>query len=55
MPLEIRELIIKASVGDESNGGRTSASTNNDQDQEKAMIQTCVESVLEILKQRNER
>ena len=55
MPIEIRELVIKASVGDDEKGSRTSASTNNDQDKDQAMIQACVESVLEILKQQCER
>ncbi len=55
MPLEIRELIIKASVGDEENASRSAAANGDEQDREQAMVQSCVEAVLEILKQRTER
>ena len=55
MPLEIRELIIKANLGDENeNSGRISPE-NNQQTGDKSVVQACVERVLEILKQREER
>ena len=58
MPIEIRELVIKATVLQNSTAAaQTSASTQsgnatsgNDQ-----IINTCVEKVLEILKSKNQR
>lgn len=56
MPVEIRELQITTVVregGGSSQGGDTSpsiSSTNTD-----AIISACVEQVLDILKQKNER
>ena len=55
MPLEIRELIIKANLGDESEHSGRIPPENNQQSGDKSVIQTCVERVLEILKERNER
>lgn len=59
MPLEIRELIIKAGVGTgdgEDVGTVTStgegANSTNTQEQ---LVQQCVEKVLEILKEKLER
>ena len=53
MPLEIRELHIKVALGEgreESSGG----SSSTQEDQEK-IIKACVEQVLEILKEKEER
>jgi hypothetical protein len=58
MPVEIRELVIKATVdsgggsaaaGASGSGGGTNASPGDE------LIKTCVEKVLEILKEKNER
>jgi len=54
MPIEIRELqlttVVQDSKGASSANTSAPASTNND-----AVIAACVEQVLEILKQKNER
>lgn len=59
MPIEIRELIIKATVtpegGDSSGGGNRSGSSDNDAAPGEAMINTCIERILEILREKNER
>ncbi len=58
MPLEIRELVIKASVNDGGQGQNTNQSQaanytdNNDRDD---IIAACVEQVLAILKEQSER
>jgi len=53
MPIEIKELIIKAIVSDEPEGSMQDKSMNETQKQE--IIQTCVDQVLSILKIREER
>ena len=57
MPIEIRELVIKASI--ESEGGGQSGSTGwgpgNNSAATEELVNTCVEKVLEILKAKNER
>ncbi len=59
MPLEIRELIIKATVDDniatESNSGDGSQSTEPLHNQQENLVNLCVEKVLEILKEKSER
>jgi len=59
MPLEIRELIIKATVdnngsgqGAPANGGQ---SGNSEQNQVETVVNLCVEKVLEILKEKSGR
>lgn len=57
MPLEIRELVIKATV-DSSNGGtqNSNGSNNGDtNDAKEADVNLIVEKVLAILKEKNER
>jgi hypothetical protein len=57
MPVEIRELVIKATI--EQNGAAasgaagTNAGSNSSPGED--MIKTCVDKVLEILKEKNER
>jgi len=57
MPVEIRELVIKATVephgGESPTGAGTGAGSNNTPGEE--MIKLCVEKVLDILKEKNER
>jgi hypothetical protein len=53
MPVEIRELIIKAIVSDGTEKTQSNPSVNESQKQE--IIETCVDQILEILKNRNER
>lgn len=59
MPLEIRELIIKATVDDniatESNSGDGSQSNESMHNQQEVLVNLCVEKVLEILKEKSER
>lgn len=57
MPLEIRELVIKASVGDAQgtpHADSTSSGGGGEQEQT-ILVNLCVEKVLEILKEKNER
>ncbi len=59
MPLEIRELIIKAGVGTgdgEDAGSVTSTGEGvNSTNTQEQLVQQCVEKVLEILKEKLER
>lgn len=59
MPLEIRELIVKATVdnsGGPSTAAPTTAAGNGDvQTQQEQIVNLCVEKVLEILKEKSER
>ena len=57
MPIEIRELVIKATV-DQSQGAATSAPGKGSQSNAapgEDVIKECVEKVLAILKEKNER
>jgi len=57
MPVEVRELVIKATVSGENNSqaaAQGNASGSNSAPGED-MIKACVEKVLEILKEKNER
>ena len=56
MPLEIRELVIKASVSDGDQGTSSASSETNDTGGDQtALINACVEQVLMILKEKAER
>ena len=57
MPIEVRELIIKATVAQETAQGSSSAtgSTNNSVTPNEEIINSCVEKILEILKEKMER
>jgi hypothetical protein len=58
MPVEIRELTIKVNLDDTNNQGGNSAagtSSGGDIDAQKAIVEACVEKVLEILKEKAER
>ena len=57
MPIEIRELVIKATVNPDSTTATsgTPAASNNAVSPAEEMINTCVEKVLEILKDKYER
>ena len=48
MPVEIRELVIKAVIVDDQSGGNGSASDSSKDTQQ--IIQECVNQVLKILK-----
>jgi hypothetical protein len=58
MPLEIRELIIKATVDNNGSGQDGSGAKNGNggqQEELETMVNLCVEKVLEILKEKSER
>lgn len=57
MPVEVRELIIKATVGQEPATGASQSTpgANNEMTPSQEIIQTCVEKVLEIIKEKLER
>ncbi|WP_167353191.1 DUF5908 family protein [Pedobacter steynii] len=52
MPIEIRELVIKATVLQDLN---SDSGQNNGVPPSEELIKVCVEKVLEIIKERNER
>lgn len=54
MPIEIRELVIKASVGQDGQGTGSSGTSANMGNSEE-IIKACVEKVMEIIKEKNER
>lgn len=57
MPVEIRELIIKATVAQDGSQGSTPANSggNNQVSQSEELSKTCVDRLLEILKEKRER
>ena len=58
MPIEVRELVIKATVQQSNSTGSSGASggaNNNNVSGNQEIINLCVEKILEILKHRNER
>ena len=57
MPIEVRELVIKATVSEDGAGGTqgNSTATGAEGTPSEQMINTCVERILEILKEKNER
>ncbi len=58
MPIEIRELIIKATVVQEGAGGAIStpsSNTNNNVSANEEIIAACVEKIMEILKEKDAR
>jgi len=58
MPIEIRELVIKATVEQSQSAGSIAASgkgSQSDSSPGEDVIKECVEKVLAILKEKNER
>ena len=58
MPIEIRELIIKATVQQDGQNTRTAAGTaasNNNVSPAEEVINQCIEKINESIKERNER
>ena len=58
MAIEVRELVIKATIvpeGTENQAASSSSSTGNNVSANEEMINTCVEKILEILKEKNGR
>jgi len=55
MPLEIRELVIKATVGDGADDEANTTSSNGSGNAKESDVNLIVEKVLEILKEISER
>lgn len=56
MPIEIRELVIKAAISEETeSGGGGSNRAGEEQASTDAIVRACVEKVLEIIKEKSER
>lgn len=55
MPLEIRELHIKASVGGEADRSSAPRATDKREEDHETIVSECVARVLEILRQKSER
>ncbi|MCG8333559.1 MAG: DUF5908 family protein [Proteobacteria bacterium] len=54
MTIEIKELVIKANVGNTADEQKAETAKGSSIDQQK-IIQTCVEQVMEILRREKER
>ena len=58
MPIEIRELVIKATIVQEGTAGASTApssSSNNNVSANEEIITACVEKIIEIINDRNDR
>ncbi|MDB4582344.1 DUF5908 family protein [Draconibacterium sp.] len=55
MPVEIRELIIKAVVTSDCTGNDDSGTNGGCTDEKEILIAECIEKILEILKDKEER
>jgi hypothetical protein len=57
MPIEIRELVIKATVTQDSGntGAKATVNSGNDVPTSEDIVNICVEKILGILKEKNER
>ena len=56
MPIEVRELVIKAVVSqDNANGASGGGASQGNGGSQEEIIQACVEKVMDILKEKNER
>jgi hypothetical protein len=56
MPIEVRELIIKATITQDGNQGNSAGAANSGAAQgNEQLIKTCIEKVLEIIKEKNGR
>jgi len=55
MPLEIKELHIKATVSGKNRNASNTASGQSSNDDKEAIIQTCIEKVMQMLKDKEAR
>ena len=55
MPIEIKELVIKAVVDESKENGKVESVYETTEEQVEEIVSLCVEKVLEILKDKNER
>ena len=56
MPLEIKEIVVTATVSELSNSGSENTSVSNEMEgiDRNSLIAECVEQVLDILREKNE-
>lgn len=58
MPIEVRELIIKATVapaGGQAGGADSAGGSDNNVSPGDELVNTCIEKILEILREKHER
>ena len=56
MPVEIRELIIRATVGNPNQGGsNNSVASDQEAAPKEEIIKECIGQVIDIIKEKNER
>ncbi|HMB91245.1 MAG TPA: DUF5908 family protein [Rhodothermales bacterium] len=55
MPVEIRELVIRATIDSRGKEGGSGGNGQASPQQKKEIVEECVEQVLEILRQKGER
>ena len=55
MPIEIKELVIKATVQHESNTSPSASARDNVMSLKEQIVQDCMEKVAEMIKEKNER
>lgn len=55
MPIEVRELVIKAVVTQDGANGASGDTPQANSNTQEEIIQACVEKVMDILKEKNER
>lgn len=55
MPVEIKELVIKAVVSESNGSENTNSSGDAETGSQETLVQLCVDRVLEILREKNER
>lgn len=55
MPIEVRELVIKAVVTQDTSSGQSGSTSQGSGGSQEEIIQACVEKVMDILKEKNER
>ncbi len=55
MPVEIKELVIKAVVSESNGSDNTNSGGSPENASQETLVQLCVDRVLEILREKNER
>ena len=55
MPIEIKELVIRATIGGGGGGGRPKGTKMKEEDAREEIVAECVEQVMKILHMQRER
>jgi len=55
MPIEIKELVVKATVQPQNESSSSSSASESMQSMKEQIIQDCLEKVAQMIKERNER